>query len=181
LLTGGATPIAAFGGDRGTATRDHSSPFSTKGNQALSHWRQAVLALTPIVLMSVARAFADGTVNVTLEDASVDGNMNGMKMTATPDSVKAGQVTIHATNKSLGLVHEVIVVRPPADSAPLPYDTKDARVIEKHINDLGEVSDLPPGKSGSLTVRLVPGTHLLICNQPNHYKAGMWTKLTVTQ
>jgi len=149
----------------------------------LSHWRQAVLALTPILLMSVApsRAFADGTVNVTLEDASVDGNMNGMKMTATPDSVKAGQITIHATNKSLGLIHEVIVVRPPPNGAPLPYDTKDERVIEKQINDLGEASDLPPGKSGSLTVRLVPGNYLLICNQPNHYKAGMWTKLTVTQ
>ena len=25
---------------------------------------------------------------------------------------------------------------------------------------------------------LVPGNYLLICNQPNHYKAGMWTKLT---
>jgi uncharacterized cupredoxin-like copper-binding protein len=23
--------------------------------------------------------------------------------------------------------------------------------------------------------------YLLICNQPNHYKAGMWTKLTITQ
>ena len=149
----------------------------------MSHWRQAVLALTPIVLMSAAPscAFADGTVNVTLEDASVGGKLNGMRMTATPDSVKAGQITIHATNKSLGLVHEVIVVRPPANGAPMPYDTKDARVIEKQINDLGEVSDLPPGKSGSLTVRLQPGTYLLICNQANHYKAGMWTKLTVTQ
>ncbi len=149
----------------------------------MSHWRQAVLALTPIVLMSAAPscAFADGTVNVTLEDASVGGNLNGMRMTATPDSVKAGQITIHATNKSLGLIHEVIVVRPPANGAPLPYDTKDARVIEKQIKDLGEVSDLPPGKLGSLTVRLQPGTYLLICNQPNHYKAGMWTKLTVTQ
>ena len=101
-------------------------------------------------------------------------------MTATPDSVKAGRITLHATNKSQALVHEVIVVLPPANGAPLPYDDKEGRVIEKRIKDLGEVSDLPPGKSGSLTVRLVPGNYLLICNQPNHYKAGMWTKLTVT-
>ena len=46
---------------------------------------------------------------------------------------------------------------------------------------VAEVSDLPPGKSGSLNIRLTPGTYLLICNQPNHYKAGMWTKLTVTR
>jgi uncharacterized cupredoxin-like copper-binding protein len=95
-----------------------------------------------------------------------------MKMTATPDSVTAGRVTIHANNKSQALVHEVIVVLPSANGAPLPYDDKEGRVVEKQIKELGEVSDLPPGKSGSLMVRLVPGNYLLICNQPNHYKAG---------
>jgi uncharacterized cupredoxin-like copper-binding protein len=126
-------------------------------------------------------ALADGMVNVSLEDASEGGNLAGMKMTATPDTTKAGRVTIHATNKSSALVHEVIVVRPPANDVPLPYDAKQGEVIEKRIKDLGEVSDLSPGRSGSLTVRLSPGSYLLICNQPNHYKAGMWTRLTVTR
>ena len=151
----------------------------------MNHGLRCALALTPMLLMMMLTttpcALADGTVNVTLEDASEGGNLSGMKMTATPDSVKAGRITLHATNKSQALVHEVIVVLPPANGAPLPYDDKEGRVIEKRIKDLGEVSDLPPGKSGSLTVRLVPGSYLLICNQPNHYKAGMWTKLTVTQ
>ena len=149
----------------------------------MNYGPRCALALVPLLLMLGATpcALADGTVNVTLEDASEGGNLSGMKMTATPDSVKAGRITIHATNKSQALVHEVIVVLPPANGAPLPYDDKTGRVIEKQIKDLGEVSDLPPGKSGSLTVRLVPGNYLLICNQPNHYKAGMWTKLTVTQ
>ena len=53
-------------------------------------------------------------------------------------------------------------------------------VIETRIKHLGEVPDLGPGRAGSLTLQLSPGTYLLICNQPNHYKAGMWTKLTVT-
>jgi uncharacterized cupredoxin-like copper-binding protein len=132
-------------------------------------------------LAAMPCALADGTVNVTLEDASEGGSLNGMKMTATPDSVKAGRITIHATNKSQALVHEVIVVRPPPNGAALPYDDKKGEVIEKRIKDLGEVSDIPAGKSGSLTVRLTPGDYLLICNQPNHYKAGMWTKLTVTR
>src|SRR6202162_4282027 len=126
-------------------------------------------------------AYADATVNVTLQDATSGSDMTGMKMTATPDSVIAGRVTIHATNQSQGLVHEVIVARPLTNDAKLPYDDKTGRVIEKKIKDLGEVSDLPPGKSGSLTVRLTPGNYLLICNQPNHYQAGMWTKLTVTR
>lgn len=145
--------------------------------------RQAFLASASVLslMAAVPLALADGTVNVTLEDASEGGNLAGMKMTATPDSVPAGRITIQATNKSQALVHEVIVVRPPANNAPLPYDAQKGEVIEKRIKDLGEVSDLPPGKTGSLTVRLTPGIYLLICNQPNHYKAGMWTKLTVTR
>jgi uncharacterized cupredoxin-like copper-binding protein len=144
---------------------------------------RAALASIPMLLMFTPTqcALADGTVNVTLEDTSEGSNLSGMRMTATPDSVKAGRVMIHATNKSRILVHESIVVLSPASGATLPYDDKEGRVIEKQIKALGEVSDLPPGKSGSLTVRLVPGNYLLICNQPNHYKAGMWTKLTVTQ
>jgi uncharacterized cupredoxin-like copper-binding protein len=144
---------------------------------------RAALASIPMLLMFTPTqcALADGTVNVTLEDTSEGSKLSGMRMTATPDSVKAGRVTIHATNKSRILVHESIVVLSPASGATLPYDDKEGRVIEKQIKALGEVSDLPPGKSGSLTVRLVPGNYLLICNQPNHYKAGMWTKLTVTQ
>jgi uncharacterized cupredoxin-like copper-binding protein len=143
--------------------------------------RNAILAASVLWLLTgMSFALADGTVNVTLEDASEGSSLAGMKMTATPDSVKAGRITIHATNKSQALVHEVIVVRPSAKGAALPYDEKQGEVIEKQIKDLGEVSDLPPGKSGSLTVRLPPGSYLLICNQPNHYKAGMWTQLTVT-
>jgi uncharacterized cupredoxin-like copper-binding protein len=142
----------------------------------------AALTVTSAVGMITAApmARADGTVNVLLDDASEGGNLNGMKMTATPDSVKAGRITLHATNKSQGLVHEVVVVLAPTDGKQLPYDDSKGVVIEKRIKDLGEVSDLSPGKSGSITLGLRPGNYLLICNQPNHYKAGMWTKLTVT-
>lgn len=129
--------------------------------------------------LAFASAQAAQTVNVSLQDAT-DAGVQGMKMTATPDTVKAGQVTIHATNESKGLVHEVIVVRPKGNAA-LPYDAKTSRVIESRITHLGEVSDLEPGKSGSLTVTLTPGKYLLICNQPGHYKGGMWTRLTVTK
>jgi uncharacterized cupredoxin-like copper-binding protein len=137
-------------------------------------------ASTLLMLTGPQVVLADTTVNVSLEDASEGGNLAGMKMTASPDTVKAGRITFHATNKSQALVHEVIVVHPRTPEASLPYDEKQAEVIEKRITDLGEISDLPPGKSGSLSVRLKAGNYLLICNQPNHYKAGMWTKFTVT-
>lgn len=142
----------------------------------------AAIGLFFIMSLSYASSARAATVvNVLLQDATSGGDMTGMKMTATPDSVKSGRVKIDATNQSQSLVHEVIVVPAPPTGGRLPYDDKTGRVIEKRIKDLGEVSDLPPGKSGSLTVTLTPGDYLLICNQPNHYQAGMWTKFTVTR
>jgi uncharacterized cupredoxin-like copper-binding protein len=110
-----------------------------------------VIAAGTLVLMSCVASIAraDTAVNIVLQDASSGGNLSGMKMTATPDSVKAGRIKVNATNESQGLVHEVIVVASPPNGK-LPYDEKVGRVIESRIKDLGERSDLSPGKSGSL-------------------------------
>ena len=88
------------------------------------------------MLVGTGFAQADSIVNVSLEDASEGGNLAGMKMTATPDSVKAGRIIIRASNESHALVHEVIVVRPPANGVPLPYDEKTGEVVEKRIKAL---------------------------------------------
>ena len=82
----------------------------------------AVLATTSTLLMLPERGWCWPTaaVDVSLEDASEGGNLAGMKMTASPDSVKAGRITFHATNKSQALVHEVIVVLPRTQDARFP-------------------------------------------------------------
>ena len=128
-----------------------------------------VIGAGTVVLMSCVASIAraDTAVNIVLQDARSGDNLSRIK--------------INATNESQGLVHEVIVVASLLNGGKLPYDEKVGRVIESRIKDLGEVSDLPPGKSGSLTLNLTPGNYLLICNQPNHYQAGMWTRLTVTR
>ena len=73
----------------------------------------------------------------------------------------------------------MIVVRKAAKTTELPYSEKQARVIESRIRRLGEISDLKPGASGSLTLNLKPGYYMLICNQPGHYKAGMKVRFEV--
>jgi uncharacterized cupredoxin-like copper-binding protein len=64
-------------------------------------------------------------------------------------------------------------------TSPLPFLTDENRVDEDKAGDKGEVSELEPGASGSLTVNLKAGTYLLICNVAGHYAAGMWTVFTV--
>ncbi len=118
-------------------------------------------------------------VMITLLDASTNSSVSGMEIKTDTPTVKAGRVTLQAINQSKELVHEVLVVAAPQSAAQLPYDAKHDEVIERRIHSLGEIADLKPGATGKLTVNLRPGTYLLFCNQPGHYKAGMSTMLTV--
>ncbi|WP_245474327.1 sulfocyanin-like copper-binding protein [Mesorhizobium sp. M2A.F.Ca.ET.042.01.1.1] len=64
-------------------------------------------------------------------------------------------------------------------TASLPYIDAENRVDEDKAGDKGEVSELDPGASGTLTVDLKPGKYVLICNVPGHFATGMWTEFTV--
>lgn len=102
-----------------------------------------------------------------------------MSVIAIPSVVPAGEVTFNATNRSTDFVHEMILIKIADPNVPLPYMASDSKVNEDAAGHLGEVSELDPGKSGSLTTKLDPGTYMLFCNVPGHYMAGMWTTITV--
>lgn len=138
--------------------------------------------LLPVLLLAAAGAANAASppqaLHVKLQDSSTDPSLAHMQLVVDTSSLKPGRVTIEAANLSKTLVHEVIVVRDSGAKA-LPYDAKQGRVIEKRIKRLGEIGDLPPGKTGKLTLNLKAGSYLLICNQPGHYKDGMTAKVTV--
>jgi uncharacterized cupredoxin-like copper-binding protein len=139
-----------------------------------------VVAITLVVSsISPAHAAAAQVVQIALRDSSTDPSITGMQMKAEPTTVKAGRVTFTAVNQSKELVHEVVVIPAPANGKDLPYDKKTDTIAEKRAHAKGEVSDLKPGARGSVTLSLKPGTYLLVCNQPGHYKSGMSTKLVV--
>ena len=91
-----------------------------------------------------------------------------------------GIVAFKVTNDSKDTIHEMIVLQLANPGQPLPYDEGTQRVDEEMAGDKGEVSELDPGQSGSLTLNLQAGEYLLICNVAGHYGAGMWTEFTVT-
>ncbi len=137
-----------------------------------------------LVATSLAARAEDSTVNIKLDDATMSGgtmpqndNMPDMKMVLDHPTVHAGKVTLHATNESKTMVHEIIVFRD--TGGLLPYNSEAAKLVEKQMKSLGEVDDLQPGKSGQHTFNLTPGNYLLICNQPQHFKRGMWARLKV--
>lgn len=107
------------------------------------------------------------------------GTNSHMGITIYQNSIKAGPVTFAVKNNSEKTIHEMLVLPIRDTSTPLTYLKNDNRLDEDKIKSLGEVSELDPGKSGTLTLNLKPGNYLLACNVPGHYMAGMWAMLTV--
>jgi len=144
---------------------------------------RVILAGTTLIciLLCAVPARAATVVKVSLHDPSGDPALASMHIAVDRDSVPAGKVTFRAVNQSKDQVHELIVVRTDPGQSELPYDQKKQEVVEKRVHHLGEVADLKPGRSGTMTLNLKPGSYLLICNQPGHYKAGMSTSFTVTK
>lgn len=145
-------------------------------------------------------ASADSTVNVTLWDKGgmidmsknmmmgmgmkehMAGHMKAMAMMGIDIDVKsvpAGKVTFAVTNTAKEIQHEMLVSPIKDENTVLPYIENENRVDEEASGDLGEVSELDPGKSGALTLDLKPGLYILYCNIPGHYTWGMWTTLKV--
>ena len=162
--------------------------------------RSVGIGLAVALLVALpATAFAAATIKVQLWDKGADsvvlddahmammGKMD-MKMAGTAmmgvkvdkASIKAGTVTFVVKNVSKTIIHEMIL-SPLADGVvELPYLKDENRVDEEKAEHLGEVSELDPGKSGSLTVDLKPGKYIIYCNIPAHFVDGMWTEITVT-
>lgn len=106
-------------------------------------------------------------------------NMAIMGIKIDKQTVPAGKVTFDVTNDAKETQHEMLVSPVKDENTVLPFVENENRVDEEKSSYLGEVSQLDPGKSGSVTFELKPGKYILFCNVPGHYMAGMWTMLTV--
>lgn len=146
-----------------------------------------------IALAGVTPAFAGVTINVKLWDNGTDldpamkmgmgmhADMTkaGMGIDLDKTSVPAGDVTFRVLNASKDTIHEMIVVPIEDSNAGLPYVDNESRLDEDAAGHLGEVSELDPGKSGSLTLDLKAGNYAVLCNVPGHYMGGMWKTFEV--
>lgn len=139
--------------------------------------RSAALAVISVFCASAAQAAQ--IENVTLWDA---GGAMGVSVSAT--DLTAGMVTFEVTNKADSThQHEMFVIELTPDQVAnpdsLPYDEASGRFDEEAVKDRGEVSELDPGQSGSITLDLKPGTYMLVCNVAGHYRAKMYALVTV--
>ncbi len=140
-------------------------------------------------------AHADAVVNVTLIDKSglpdlsnsmrfgmgMQGDMKMAKMGININLkvVDRGKVRFDVVNLASKLVHEVIVASIADENRVLTYNSARNKVNEETIKTFGQVSEIGPSKSASLTLELKPGKYILYCNIAGHYMAGMWAVIEV--
>ena len=144
--------------------------------------RMSVVLSLALGLTGLIASTADAmptVIRVELAGNSTDMQMNGMAIRANPSTLQPGQVTFDVINLSKDLTHEMVLIRLDDPRDQLPYNRDNDEVREDSTVRLGEVSDLPPGGHGSMTLTLTPGLYMLICNQSGHYRAGMHTVLAV--
>ncbi|MGH7118919.1 MAG: sulfocyanin-like copper-binding protein [Acetobacteraceae bacterium] len=126
-------------------------------------------------------ASAATIVDVVLGDPTSSPSLAAMMLVAKPNSVTSGRVTFTIRNTSTTSEHELLVVKIPGNQERrrLPYDSISGKVIESQIDKVGDSGDLRANTSTTFTVSLTPGRYLLMCNEPGHYREGMWSWLTV--
>ena len=108
--------------------------------------------------------------------SQVVAELSDYKITVNVPSVKAGKIKIGVRNLA-AMEHSFQVLK--TDLAPdnLPVDGASAKA--KEDGKVGEIASIPAGKSASVTIDLVPGKYVFICNIASHYQLGMRTGFAV--
>jgi len=138
------------------------------------------------VLVGVAFVLA-GTVSApVLAGGKVNVMLQEWRMVADSKKVSAGEVTITVQNRGKEK-HEMVLLKTdvPYDQLPLK---REGGIDEKGAGSVvDEIEDIEPKMIKSMTVKLEPGSYVLLCNiveedagkMEEHYKMGMRTPLIV--
>ncbi len=110
-----------------------------------------------------------------------------MRLNAGQSTVAHGTVSFLVTNGG-SITHEMVILPLPnsqgVGTRPIGGDAKidEASSLGEASNSNGKGAGkgIVPGASSWMTVNLAPGHYELVCNLPNHYTSGMYTRLTVT-
>jgi uncharacterized cupredoxin-like copper-binding protein len=100
---------------------------------------------------------------------------------AVPSTIKAGTINLETANFGT-IPHELLVFKSDLAPSAYPVDGK-GNIIEDDpsVNLVSDGDNLDPGTTQTRTVDLTqPGTYLFVCNIPGHFKAGMFSVVTVS-
>ncbi len=104
--------------------------------------------------------------------------LDSMRIVLDRSSVPGGMIDFLVTNPG-NIVHELVVLKTDLPVGSLPSDpTQPGKIVEKI--HMGETGDVASGRFSGLELSLAPGNYAIVCDEPGHYAAGMYTPFTVT-
>ena len=109
-------------------------------------------------------------------DSQVVAELTDYKITLNVPSTKAGKVKIGVRNLA-SMEHSFEVLKTDLPQDKLPVDGASAKA--KEDGKVGEIKSIAAGKSASVSIDLVPGNYVFICNVAGHYQLGMHVGFTV--
>lgn len=112
--------------------------------------------------------------------------MMSMGLMERPSGVAAGVVTFVAANVGFA-THELVVIPLTGESpgglrvgAQDKVDESTSRGEASKSCGEGAGEGITAGNAGWVSMTLPAGRYALVCNEPSHYRAGMFAQLTVT-
>jgi uncharacterized cupredoxin-like copper-binding protein len=118
------------------------------------------------------------TTKVAIVVGDTQGLNGPMTMTVTPATAPAGKVKFSVTNNGT-LLHEMVVIKLKGTTTFDQLPVTKNRISE--AGTIGEIGNIPKGKTKSVTLKLKAGSYALVCNIAKHYGLGMRAAFTVTK
>lgn len=110
-------------------------------------------------------------------EGAVSAELSEFDITLGQDSAPAGEVTFAAEN--VGQIdHEFLVIDTELPEDELPQSEGKVEEDSEELEVVGEIDEVSPGDTETLTTELEAGEYVLICNIAGHYDSGMFTSFT---
>ena len=131
--------------------------------------------VTPLVAFALVIASC-GAPEAAPSGSQVVAELSDYKIAVNVSSVKAGRIKIGVRNVA-SMEHSFEVLKTDLAHDKLPVDGASAKAREE--GKVGEIRSIPAGKSDAVTLDLVAGKYVLMCNVAGHYQLGMHIGFTV--
>jgi uncharacterized cupredoxin-like copper-binding protein len=138
------------------------------------------LLIGPLVAAVVVLSACSGGASTTANSHTI--TLSDFKIATDTTNFAPGSYTFTIKNDGPSQ-HELLVFSSNLQPAAFPTDASgDMQEDGAGVTKVSDGDNIDPGKTQSRTVDLSqPGTYTLVCNLPGHFKAGMYTTITVTQ
>lgn len=114
------------------------------------------------------------------QGSAVDVTENNYSIALSTSDIGSGTTAFDVTNTGPSL-HEFVVLKTNLPADRLPLEQNSSVITDRHgVTTVGQIQNIQPCSTKTLTVDLKAGRYVVICDLPGHYSMGMRAPMIVT-